>query len=171
MSRNPCCCAAVLSNRGDADRGARKASKGQALVEFTLIFMLMLVIAWIPADFGLAFFTGQLMSNAAREGARIGSAMPSFNASEVVNVTCQRLPSALLSDPGSGGTSCMPVSRARVSVTLDSSGGTCNQRVIVRVQGNYNFFFYELLRFFGASGNFDSETLTRETSMRWEHGC
>ena len=30
-------------------------SSGQAVVEFTLVFLLFLVIAWIPADFGLAF--------------------------------------------------------------------------------------------------------------------
>ena len=47
-------------------------NKGQAIVEFTLCFVLLLVVAWIPADFGLAFYTGQLMGNAAREGARIG---------------------------------------------------------------------------------------------------
>lgn len=31
--------------------------KGQALVEFTLVFLLVLVVAWIPADFGLAFYS------------------------------------------------------------------------------------------------------------------
>ena len=29
-------------------------SSGQAVVEFTLVFLLFLIIAWIPADFGLA---------------------------------------------------------------------------------------------------------------------
>jgi len=51
-------------------------SKGQALVEFTLSFLLFLVIAWIPADFGLAFYTAQLAQNAAREGARIAASDP-----------------------------------------------------------------------------------------------
>ena len=36
----------------------------------------MLVIAWIPADFGLMFYTGQLSQNAAREGARVAAADP-----------------------------------------------------------------------------------------------
>src|SRR6266540_6804100 len=49
-------------------------ASGQALVEFTLMFLLFLIIAWIPADFGLAFYTGQLAQNAAREGARIAAA-------------------------------------------------------------------------------------------------
>ncbi len=45
-------------------------NRGQAVVEFTLCVILMLVVAWIPADFGLMFYTGQLSQNAAREGAR-----------------------------------------------------------------------------------------------------
>src|SRR5919106_1196312 len=55
-------------------------SKGQALVEFTLVFILLLIIAWIPADFGLAFYTSQLAQNASREGARIAAATPTLPA-------------------------------------------------------------------------------------------
>src|ERR1051325_2281252 len=54
--------------------GKSNRSGGQALVEFTLVFLLFLVVAWIPADFGLAFYTGQLAQNASREGARIAAA-------------------------------------------------------------------------------------------------
>jgi TadE-like protein len=43
-------------------------SKGQVVVEFTLVFVLLLAISWIPADFGLAFFTGQLVQNASPGG-------------------------------------------------------------------------------------------------------
>ena len=50
-------------------------SSGQAAVEFTLTFLLLLVVAWIPADFGLAFYSGQLAHNAAREGAQRGEAV------------------------------------------------------------------------------------------------
>src|SRR5678816_4715240 len=48
-------------------------SSGQALVEFTFTFLILLIVAWIPADFGLAFYTGQIAQNAAREGARIAA--------------------------------------------------------------------------------------------------
>ncbi len=53
-------------------------SSGQAVVEFTLVFLLFLIIAWVPADFGLAFYTGQLAQNASREGARIAAADPTL---------------------------------------------------------------------------------------------
>src|SRR5262247_3231127 len=131
-------------------------SSGQALVEFTLGFLLFLVIAWIPADFGLAFYTGQLAQNAVREGARIAAADPtlptqlgagtSINctmpcsgqaAGSILAETAERMSSALL--PG-----------ATVSVTFPVGGGaSCNQQLRVQIAGTYNFFFYRLLNLFG----------------------
>ncbi len=53
-------------------------NRGQAVVEFTLCFILLVIIAWIPADFGMMFYTGHVGQNAAREGARIASADPTL---------------------------------------------------------------------------------------------
>jgi Flp pilus assembly protein TadG len=147
-------------------------SSGQALVEFTLTFMLLLVVAWVPADFGLAFYTGQLAQNAAREGARIAAAdstLVSGSASCVVpsctgNIfqeTAARISAALLP-------------AATITVNLDpDTGANCNRMVTVTVSGTYNFFFYQLLRWFGASGNLNNTPISRQTRMRWEgqSGC
>ena len=152
----------------------RAKNKGQALVEFSLCFILLLVIAWIPADFGLAFYTGQLASNAAREGARIGSAATPFNVNDVVAETCRRLPSALLSDPGAAlGTSCAAFSNsnARVQVIAPPGTASCNDAVTVTVSGNYNFFFYRILYLMGITSDLNTQSITRQTSMRWEHQC
>lgn len=149
-------------------------SKGQAMVEFTIAFILLLIVAWIPADFGLAFYTSQIAQNAAREGARIAAAdstlvagsttcnMPAcYSFGNIFNETAARLPAALLTG-------------ASITVQYPASGsaGTCNQRVGVRVQGQYNFFFYRILRLLGASVP-PSVTVDRLTEMRWEHqsGC
>lgn len=145
----------------------RTGSSGQALVEFTLTFMLFLVIAWIPADFGLAFYTGQIVQNAAREGARIAAAdktltsgttsciMPSCSGN-ILKETAARLPAALLP-------------AATITLTVDPDTGTnCNRMVTVTVSGNYNFFFYRLLSWFGAGGNLNTTPVTRQTRMRWE---
>ena len=82
-------------------------SSGQALVEFTFTFLILLIVAWIPADFGLAFYTGQIAQNAAREGARIAATerslvsgttsctMPSCTGN-IFTETAGRLSSALL---------------------------------------------------------------------------
>ena len=147
-------------------------SSGQAVVEFTLTFLLFLVIAWIPADFGLAFLSGQLAQNASREGARIAAAdptlvsgttsctMPSCSGN-IFQETAGRIWSALL--PG-----------ATITLTLDADTGTnCNRMVTVAVSGTYNFFFYQLLHWVGISGNLENTLITRQTSMKWEHqaGC
>jgi Flp pilus assembly protein TadG len=147
-------------------------SSGQAVVEFTLAFVLLLVIAWIPADFGLGFYTGQLAQNAAREAARIAAAdstlvsgttscvMPSCTGN-IFQETGARLSSALLP-------------AATITLALDpDTGVNCNRMVTVTVSGTYNFFFYQLLHWFGVSGNLDNTPITRQTRMRWEAqpGC
>lgn len=149
----------------------RTRSNGQALVEFTLCFILLLLVAWIPADFGLAFYTGQMALNASREGARIAAVTKSFTSADIADITeqaCKRITSGLLTDPGSGfGDSCLPYSKARVAVT-GPTGTACNQQVTVSVTGDYNYFFFSLLRFFGAPVP-SSTQMTRSTQMRWEH--
>lgn len=161
--------------------------RGQALVEFIGCFILLLIVAWIPADFGLAFYSGQLASNAAREGARIGSVtvgsgtvvvsgvtyptLNSTNFSDIATETCRRLPSALLGAPsGSGWTSCGSWSNAQVKAELVAGTGTCNQMVQVTVGGTYNYFFYRLLAWLGVPvGNLNTNQITRVALMRWEH--
>jgi len=151
-------------------------NKGQALVEFTLCFLLLLVIFWIPADFGLAFVSAQLAQNAAREGARIGAATPpgtppstwtAGNTTDIAAETCERIPFAFFTDPGGAGTLCS--TGARVVVTPPSGGG-CNQFVSVTVRGNYNFFFYKLLGAMGVTVP-SARVITSQSSMRWEHQC
>jgi Flp pilus assembly protein TadG len=146
-------------------------SSGQALVEFTLTFLLLLIVAWIPADFGLAFYTGQLAQNAAREGARIAAAdstllegttsciMPPEEAApctgNIFKETAARISSALL--PG-----------ATITLDLEPDTGTnLNRMVTVTVSGTYNFFFYQLLRLAGVSAP-NNTPITRQTRMRWE---
>src|SRR5262249_11607381 len=119
-------------------------SSGQAVVEFSLTFLLFLVIAWIPADFVLAFYTGQLAQNAARIAAAdpnlttaTGSCnMPcsSASAGTALKAAADRMSQALL--PG-----------ALISVTLEPAIGTnCNRLAEVSISGNYSLFFYRLLQ-------------------------
>ena len=163
------CLAARKCSRVLQSSLSRSRSKGQALVEFTLCFILLLIVAWIPADFGLALYTGQLALNASRDGARIGAADPNYPAQvgncvlpacysladgTVLKETAKRVSSALL--PG-----------ATITVVA-LAGATCKQNVEVRVVGDYNYFFYRILRFFGASVP-ANVTITRSTKLRWEH--
>jgi Flp pilus assembly protein TadG len=146
---------------------------GQALVEFTLTFLLLLVVAWVPADFGLAFYTSQIAHNAAREGARIAAAdftlvsgttscvTPSCTGN-IFAETAARLSSALL-----------PTATITLDLEPDTGAANCNRMVTVTVSGNYNFFFYRLLHLMGVAGDLNSTAIVRQTSMRWEGqtGC
>ena len=69
-----------------------RRSKGQSIVEFTLLTPLMLAALYIPADFGIAFFTAHLVQNATREAARIGTVMNPFIQITVENEATNRLP-------------------------------------------------------------------------------
>jgi Flp pilus assembly protein TadG len=142
-------------------------SSGQAVVEFTLTFLILLIVAWIPADFALGFYSGQLAHNASREGARIAASdftllggttscvMPSCTAN-ILKETAERISAALL--PG-----------ATITLNLDPDTGTnCNRMVTVSVSGTYNFFFYQLLHWVGITEDLNSTSITRQTVMRWE---
>jgi hypothetical protein len=158
-------------------------STGQAVVEFTLVFLLFVIIAWIPADFGLAFYTGQLAQNASREGVRIAAADPKLESGmipgdpwwtasctmpsctgNILGETAARISSALL--PG-----------ATINVELEAdnvppTAPRCDRIVKVTVSGDYNYFFYRLLGWLGITVP-DTLNIVRSTSMRWEHqfGC
>ena len=132
-------------------------SSGQAVVEFTLIAVLFLAIIWIPADFGLAFYSGQLAQNASREGARLAAATNPFDAANIQTQVMNRISSAVLNN----------VTAAVVPPTCDPA---LNMQVVtVTVTGEYNFYFYPLLRLLGLSVP-DNVVITRSTTMRYEHG-
>jgi Flp pilus assembly protein TadG len=131
-------------------------SKGQAVVEFTLVFLLFLAISWIPADFGLALFTGQLAQNASREGARLAAATSPFNAANIQTQVSNRISSALLTNTS-------------INVTGPTCDPTLNMQVVsVGVSGDYNFYFYQLLRLMGLPAP-NTLTISRSTTMRYEH--
>lgn len=149
-------------------------NQGQALVEFTLCFILLLVVAWIPADFGLAFYTGQLAQNASREGARIAAAEKNL-----ATASCNMPPAT--TNPCSSVATGTPLRAAadrlssalmpNANIVVELAGGTtCDRLVTVRVSGTYTFFFYRILRFLGASVP-ASTPINRVTRMRWEHQC
>jgi Flp pilus assembly protein TadG len=146
-------------------------NRGQALVEFTLCFILLLVIAWIPADFGLMFYTGHLGQNAAREGARIAAADPAMSTQTgTCNLPCGSGSDLLQRIANRVANGIM--SNVNTSVTLSSSGAvtTCDQQVQVQISQDYYPFFYKILRMMYFSVP-DKVTLSRAVTMRYEHQC
>jgi hypothetical protein len=142
-------------------------SKGQAVVEFTLVFVLLLLVSWIPAEFGLAFYTSQIAQNAVREGARIAAAdinpvagncnIPAcYSGANILKETSLRLPAALMSNIN-----------VRLQIDPDVVGN-CNRMVTVSATGQFRFFFYQIFRLFGVTVP-DTRTINTSAKMRWEH--
>jgi len=156
----------------------RNSCTGQAVVEFTLCFMLMLVVAWIPADFGLMFYTAQMAQNASREAARLAASDPCLNGTNAVDCTQPGIaaktgtctyPCAATNDllqPAAARLSSAIMNNPSLSISLSGSG--CTQLVTATVAGDYNFSFYRMLRWFGANVP-QTLNITRTTTNRWEH--
>jgi Flp pilus assembly protein TadG len=153
--------------------------RGQAFVEFALILPFLLVIVGGIVDWGLAFFVGQVIENASREGARAGAVIPpdgsgdppgdvgpvtfpgcESDSSPMIAAACSRLPNIGLFDGFS------------VTATFDSNGGPPNEKVTVTVSGTYNWFILQIvgaaLPLVGSNSLGSGVDITRSTSMRWE---
>jgi Flp pilus assembly protein TadG len=142
----------------------RTRQKGQSIIEISLITPLLLIALYIPADFGIAYYMGNLTQNAAREGARIGSGLSksgtapdlvfsSTQANTVKEEVFDRLPDYLTNK----------------SVTVTFYAGTaCMEFIEVTAQGDYNFFLYQLMRLFGGTVP-DSVTISRTTQIRYNY--
>jgi Flp pilus assembly protein TadG len=138
--------------------------KGQSIIEITLLTPLLLIALYIPADFGIAFYMGNLVQNAAREGARIGSGLQksgkvpnlvfgSANADTVKDAVFNRLPGVL--------------DNKLVTVKF-YQGTTCMNFIEVTAQGDYNFFLYKLMGLFGSTVP-DFVTISRTTQIRHDY--
>lgn len=152
-----------------------RPSSGQAVVEFTLVFLLFLVVIWIPADFGLAFYTGQLAQNSSREAARIAAADPNLVGGNC-NMPCSSAPAGSALKAAADRMSQALLPGAAIAVTLQPASGTnCNRLAEVSISGNYNYFFYRLLQSIGVAPSSINTpvNIQRTTKMRWEHqpGC
>jgi Flp pilus assembly protein TadG len=142
----------------------RAGQTGQSIIEMSLITPLLLIALYIPADFGIGFYMGNLVQNAAREGARIGSGLQksgnppnlvfgSANAITVKDAVFNRLPGVL--------------DNKLVTVKF-YQGTTCMNFIEVTAQGDYNFFLYKLMGLFGSTVP-DFVTISRTTQIRHDY--
>lgn len=83
--------------RGNKGRNGLGDRAGQALAEFVLVIPVLLLLVFGIVEFGLAFRTHQIVTNSAREGARVAVLHTSDDA-RVVGVVEDRLRSSGL-DP------------------------------------------------------------------------
>lgn len=133
-------------------------SKGQSIVEITLMTPLLMVALYVPVDFGIMIFTGHLTQNAVRDGARIAA-------------TTDLLDNTLATNLATRLNNNVPPRLASKQVTVNyyaTGASNCAQSVEVIATGTYNFFWYRLIGLIGLAPQ-SSVTITRTTKMRYEH--
>lgn len=112
---------------------SKSGNRGQAVVEFALVFPLFILIFIGIVEFGLFFWTAHVIQNAGREGARQAVVLTNLeeNDSRVADRVNLVLPvSGLLSS---------------VSITNTVPDCTAEGQVTVTVTGTYNFVFLNVI--------------------------
>ena len=126
-------------------RARRKnGEKGQALVEFTLLVPIFLLLLFAIVDFGMGFHAWITVTNSAREGARLGAVMATEQ--QIVDRVYQ--------------TSDLTNEATNMTVSVQGEQGAPGGSVVVEVDYDYDLItpLSGMIQFF--SGNVIGPTLT-----------
>jgi Flp pilus assembly protein TadG len=135
-----------------------RSERGAELVEFALVFPLLLLVTLGIVDFGLMFQRYEVLTNAAREGARV-SVLPGYNSPDVIARVNQYLQATSLS--------AVTVNTSVGAPQTVAVGPSCITVIPVTVSYVHQWAFVGgIMSYFGAT--FTSKTLTATSSMRTE---
>ena len=136
-----------------------RSEKGAELVEFALTFPLLLLVSLCIIDFGLLFQRYEVLTNAAREGARV-AVLPNYTTPDVQT----RVNQYLLATSLSAQTVTTTVGAAQ---TQTIATGLCIQVIPVTVSYTHTYLFVGgIISYFGSS--LGTKTLSATASMRRE---
>lgn len=148
----------------------KKRERGQSFVEIALITPLLLGALMVAVDFGIAFYMGNLIAVAARDGARIGSQLEKSDKTDAANPDFAVVDAAIVNNNVQNRIPRYLTGRQVIVTFYEDDAGVgpppCSESVEVQVSGNYNFALYRLMNFLGANVP-ASRTLTRSTRMRY----
>lgn len=143
-----------------------RSQRGAELIEFALIFPLLLLVMLGIIDFGFLFQRYEVLTNAAREGARM-AALPNYTLTDVKGRVCQYLTAG-----GVPTTGC-PAAPTNPAVTLTDvaipvTGKAAMQGKRVQVAYTHTFMFIgPLIGIMGGTWN-NTKTITTLATMRAE---
>ena len=149
-----------MASIGDLGRQIAKDTKrderGSELVEFALVFPLLLMVVLAIVDFGFLFQRYEVVTNAAREGARV-AVLPGYSSADIQN--------RVDSYATAGGLPYAPT--VTVTDTSITAGPTTWPAKTVSVAYGHQYVFLGgIASWFG--GSFTSVTLTAASTMRTE---
>ncbi len=133
--------------------------RGSELIELAIVLPLLLIMAAAIVDFGFMFQRYEVLTNAAREGARLGS-LPGYTATDVQNRVADYLNVA--------GMSGAPVPAVTFSNVAIGGGGPTISMVNVTAFFPYNFLYIGPIAGMVGGTGWNSITLQATSSMRVE---
>ena len=139
-----------------------RCDRGAEIVEFALIFPLLLLVMFGIVDFGFLFQRYEVLTNAAREGARV-AALPGYAQADVEARVRQYLTASSM-------TATPTFSAVILEKVKVGAGGTPPCITLTGITVTYQHQFIALggiIRLFGGSG-FTTKTLTATAKMRYE---
>jgi Flp pilus assembly protein TadG len=136
---------------------------GGVLIEFALVLPLLLAIMAGIVDFGRMFQRAEVVTNAAREGARI-AVLPGYAEADVRARVRAYLDEGIAAGAGSRAT----VTRTIVQITPGGGGTFSAARVTVSYNDTYLILGPIVALIGGDSARFGAVTLTAQSTMRME---
>ncbi len=135
----------------------KDGEKGQALAEFALLIPIFMLLLFAIVDFGMGFYSWITVTNAAREGARLGAVL----------ATEQQIQDRVYQ------TSDLPNEAANMTVTVTNAadtGGQPGESVVVTVDYNYDLItpLAGIAQMLGGSALGPTLTLSSTAEMRLE---
>jgi Flp pilus assembly protein TadG len=139
----------------------RRTERGQAIVELALTLPLLLLIVLGVFDFGLLFQQYEVVTNAAREGARLAVLTSQYSTADAsarvldylsaggINTTNQR--AAPCTGAPVAGSVCISVTPATTPITGVTPVKTVNE-MVVTVEYDHQHFIGPIMRLFGGAG-------------------
>lgn len=137
------------------------SDSGAEFVEFALAFPLLLVVVLGIMDMGVMFQQYQVITAAAREGARVG-VLPSYSTSDAEDRADAYISASILT---MGGTAPPSVATIQTGVVV---GTQCMSTITVTTSFPHQYLFVgQFLAYFGGSA-LGTKTLNASATMRTE---
>ena len=143
-----------------------RSERGAELIEFALVFPLLLMIVLGIVDFGFMFQRLEVVTNAAREGARI-AVLPGYDDADIQTRVCDYVETGGVPVTGTCDTTGDNPTVVVQDADIPVAGGTISgKRVLVTYTHNY-LFLGGIATWFGG-GTFTSVPLRGVATMRNE---
>jgi Flp pilus assembly protein TadG len=150
----------------------RPGERGQAVIELALTLPLLLLIVLGMFDFGLMFQRYEVLTNAAREGARVG-VLPGYTTTDASQRALDYLAVGGLSGPirgcgaaSSAGSRCASAVVSTTTITGSSPATTVNQVTVTVEYDHGHVFVGPIISLFG--GSLGTTRLRSVSTMRVE---